>query len=303
MPTGSCLCGDVAFAVDGPIEQMGHCHCSMCRKFHGSAFATFGVAAPKRFRWLSGEDQVVHYQSSSQGWRNFCPRCGAGVAACPPGGPFALIPVGTVAEDPGSRPTLHFFVASKAPWHDIADDLPRHDEWPPQFGADAKAVSRSERTASTPGATGGSCLCGAVAFEFDGAPERMVNCHCSRCRRAMSAAHATMAMVAAERFRWRSGEGQLVNYKMPEARVKGTAFCRICGSQMPRRRDERHMQIPAGCLDDDPGVRPGANIYVASKAPWSVVDERLPGFAEAPLDRDHLRKADPAARRSPPPRP
>ena len=49
MPTGSCLCGDVAFEITGPVEQMGHCHCSMCRKFHGSAFATFGVVAPGRF--------------------------------------------------------------------------------------------------------------------------------------------------------------------------------------------------------------------------------------------------------------
>ena len=40
MIRGSCLCGDVAFCVDGPLELRSHCHCSMCRKTHGSAFAT-----------------------------------------------------------------------------------------------------------------------------------------------------------------------------------------------------------------------------------------------------------------------
>ena len=282
MPTGSCLCGDVAFAINGAVDQMANCHCSMCRKFHGAAFATFGVVAPSDFEWLRGEDNVVHYQSSSRGWRNFCPRCGSAVPACPPGGPFALIPMGNVEDDPHTAPSLHFFVASKAPWHRIADALPQHPEYPAEFGPDAAAVERRIRTAETAGATGGSCLCGAIRFEYDGEPARMTNCHCSRCRRAMSAAYATMVMVDHDAFRWLAGKDQVANYKMPEAKTKGTAFCRTCGSQVARHRDETHMQIPAGCLDDDPGVRPTVNIFTASKVPWATVDERLPSFAEMP---------------------
>ena len=284
MLSGSCLCGDVAFEIAGPVTEMGNCHCSMCRKFHGAAFATFGIAAPSDFRWLRGDGDVVHFKSSQRGWRNFCPRCGSGVPACPPGGPFALVPMGNVADDPNAAPELHFFVGSKASWHRIADDLPRHEEYPPAFGPDAAAVDFPKRTAATPGATGGSCLCGDVAFEFDGAPQRMLNCHCSRCRRAMSAAYATMVMVPKNAFRWTSGEAQVVNYKMPEARVKGTAFCAKCGSQVARQRhkDEDLMQIPAGSLDDDPGARPALNIFTESKAPWATLDETLPGFAEAP---------------------
>lgn len=282
MPTGSCLCGDVAFAINGAVDQMANCHCSMCRKFHGAAFATFGVVAPSDFEWLRGEDNVIHYQSSSRGWRNFCPRCGSAVPACPPGGPFALIPMGNVEDDPHTAPSLHFFVASKAPWHRIADALPQHEEYPAEFGPDAAAVERPDRTAETAGATGGSCLCGAIRFEYEGEPARMMNCHCSRCRRGMSAAYATMVMVEHDAFRWLAGEDQVANYKMPEAKTKGTAFCRTCGSQVARHRDETHMQIPAGCLDDDPGVRPTVNIFTASKVPWATVDERLPSFAEMP---------------------
>ena len=281
--TGSCLCGDIAFEIHGPITQIAHCHCSMCRKFHGAPFATFAVASPEDFRWRKGEEKVAHYRSSGTGWRNFCPRCGSAAPACPEGGPFALIPLGNIAEDPGVRPSLHFFVGSQAPWHRIPDDLPRHDAWPPEFGPDAVAVERPVRTADTPDATGGSCLCGAVAFEYDGEPDRMVNCHCSRCRRAMSAAYATMTMLPRSAFRWLSGQEEVVNYKMPEAKIKGTAFCRICGSQVPRPRGgEDQMQIPSGCLDDDPGTRPAANIFTASKAAWSVVDDNLPCFAEYP---------------------
>ena len=98
----------------------------------------------------------------------------------------------------------------------------------------------------------------------------------------MSAAYGTFVMVRPDTFRWLSGEDAVVNYKMPEARVKGTAFCRICGSQVPRRRDESAMQIPAGGLDDDPHVRPALNIFTGSKAAWATVDETLPGFERMP---------------------
>jgi hypothetical protein len=39
--------------------------------------------------------------------------------------------MGTLVGDPGLRPMFHIFVGSKAPWHEIADSLPRHDELPP----------------------------------------------------------------------------------------------------------------------------------------------------------------------------
>jgi hypothetical protein len=38
--------------------------------------------------------------------------------------------LGTLNEDPGQKPEFHIFVGSKAPWHDITDNLPQFDEWP-----------------------------------------------------------------------------------------------------------------------------------------------------------------------------
>jgi hypothetical protein len=40
------------------------------------------------------------------------------------------IPFGTLIDEPALRPTAHMFVGSKAPWYDILDDLPQHDEYP-----------------------------------------------------------------------------------------------------------------------------------------------------------------------------
>jgi hypothetical protein len=59
---GQCLCGAVKYEVDAIGPRMAHCHCSMCRKFHGAAFATFGEARAEDFRWLEGEHLLSSYQ-------------------------------------------------------------------------------------------------------------------------------------------------------------------------------------------------------------------------------------------------
>jgi hypothetical protein len=93
--TGACLCGTVRYEFDGPFDVMSHCHCSMCRKHHGTASATFVAASISQFRWLCGERAVVTYQSSPNGKRCFCGKCGSavpvvdndsGLVMCPAGG-------------------------------------------------------------------------------------------------------------------------------------------------------------------------------------------------------------------------
>ena len=258
-----------------------HCHCSMCRKLHGSAFATFGVFDVGVVHWIKGVDQVVNYKSSEYGSRNFCGKCGSVVPAPSQTEGVAYIPMGNVSGDEADIEALHLFAGSKAPWHEIADDHEQHEEWPPGWDNSIQVESES-RESPNANCTAGSCLCGTVRFEYQGEPDRMMNCHCSRCRRQMSAGYGTFVFVSSERFHWISGETDVVNYKMPDARVKGTAFCRNCGSLVARVRDAGSMQIPAGSLDCDPGVRPIANIFTDSKAPWISLDERIACFPEYP---------------------
>lgn len=283
MYSGSCLCGDIAFVVDGPIEHVDQCHCSMCRKAHGAAFATYGGAAPEDFRMLRGEGLIRRYRSSPIGTRLFCPRCGSVVPWKIPDKPVAIA-LGNVAQSPTAAPKSHFFVGSKAPWHDIVDDLPQFDEYPASFGFDASVTRQPDRGTLKPAVTGGSCLCGAVSFEFEGSPIEMVNCHCHSCRRAMSAGFATFVTVEPESFRWLAGESNVVRYSGTGSAHAGSVFCGTCGSPMPRAARSGRVDIPAGTLDDDPGVRPGANIHVAEKADWVDLDADLPAFATGPAE-------------------
>lgn len=128
MLKGSCLCGGYQFEIHGECTTMVDCHCSMCRKAHGSDYANFVGCAGSDYQLVSGEALVTSYQSSEQGKRSFCKVCGSNLPMV--GDADVYIPSGLLDGDPGVRTSMHYFVASKAPWVTIHDDAPQHDEYP-----------------------------------------------------------------------------------------------------------------------------------------------------------------------------
>ena len=133
---GSCLCGGIKFEFTGPMSTSSNCHCSMCRKQHGAAFRSRARIEQKNFKWLQGEELVNFYESSPGVFRGFCRVCGspavnkygaasALVKSTPKAAELYGIALATLDDDPGVRPSSHIFVASKAPWFSITDDLPQ----------------------------------------------------------------------------------------------------------------------------------------------------------------------------------
>jgi hypothetical protein len=278
MNRARCLCGNVTWESDGPIESMSHCHCSRCRKAHGAAFATYVMVPAAGFR-LHGTEHVTRWESSPGFFRCFCSRCGSVV----PGDPWEgriFAPAGNFEHDPGVRPMAHIFVASKAPWFEIRDSLPRFDAYPP--GIDVPVLpDRAPLDAA--GRVRGSCLCGGVTYVLDGAPFGCWNCHCSRCRKARSAAHASNLFGPSDFVRFTRGEDLLASYKVPDAQQFTHVFCGSCGASMPRTdRNREFAVVPMGGLDDDPGMRPQAHIFVGSMAPGYAIADDLPQHAEYP---------------------
>jgi len=129
---GRCECGRIRYEVDGEIEDFSHCHCSQCRRLHGAAYATYADVPRARFRFVSGESDIKVYASSEFNDRVFCAECGSNILVDSMQAPETLyISMGTVDGDPPCPPGYHIFVGSKAPWHEITDDLEQHDTWPP----------------------------------------------------------------------------------------------------------------------------------------------------------------------------
>lgn len=280
MNSGSCLCGKVAWKYEGPVSMSVNCHCSMCRKSHGSGYASFAVTPADNFAFVAGQDSTKTYSfAGTEGGRPFCPTCGSIVPSMI--GDMAFIPLGSLDNDIEHDLDSHIFVASKAAWLDLDEAAPHFDEYPP--GYDFPPTDIGAREPQTEGAVGGSCLCGDVRFEFDGPGDRMVNCHCSRCRKSRSAVFSTQVFVAADRFRWLSGEQGVTTYKVPGAKRFAPAFCKRCGSKTPRVLEDAGLAIiPAGSLDQDPGIRPSAHIFTGSRSASFRFHDNLPQFEEYP---------------------
>ena len=135
MLRGSCLCRAVRYEIAGAVHDVHHCHCSMCRKAHGTAFSTFARITADDFRLVDGEEQVRRYRSSPPIERTFCATCGARLTVRFDGMPDAVwVSVGTMDDDPAVRAGAHVFVGSKAAWEDITDGLPQFGEFGPMGG-------------------------------------------------------------------------------------------------------------------------------------------------------------------------
>jgi hypothetical protein len=126
---GSCLCNGIRFEVDHFEASTGNCHCSMCRKFHGAAYATIAEARRDNFRWLCGEDLLKAYTASNNTIRRFCANCGSSLAFSSPLADPELVEIALASFDGEIpvKPDAHIFVASGASWAKPDDDLPQYE--------------------------------------------------------------------------------------------------------------------------------------------------------------------------------
>lgn len=112
-----------------------------------------------------------------------------------------------------------------------------------------RAKTSPPKAATTTEMAGGSCLCGEVEFELVRSAGQELDCHCVRCRRANSTAHTSNLFLDAANFRWIRGESQVSTYGPPQDWHFGSAFCRLCGSTLPRVvRSVGIVVVPTGTL-------------------------------------------------------
>ena len=131
MHQGSCLCGAVRYEIDGEQGPMVFCHCRPCRKANASAFNAAAGVSKSQFRIVSGEETLKEWESSPGVYRVFCGGCGAPLFSKRDAMPDLLrLRIGTLDTPVEGKPTAHIFVAEKAEWFDICDNLPQHAERP-----------------------------------------------------------------------------------------------------------------------------------------------------------------------------
>jgi hypothetical protein len=128
---GECLCGAVAYKYEGPIGNLVHCHCSECRKWHGSPFRSRIVIESDGYEWTKGEEHLAKYKYSPTIIKTFCKICGSNLVTIYPKNEAKLgLPIAAVEGELGSYGEFHIFTGSKAKWYKITDDLAQYEGLP-----------------------------------------------------------------------------------------------------------------------------------------------------------------------------
>jgi len=104
-----------------------HCHCQRCRKSRGTGHATNLVVPIDGVRFLRGSELLRTYRVPEAKFyaHAFCSTCGSTMPRLDEGRGIAIVPMGSLDDDPGVRPERHIFVDSRAAWDEITDELPQ----------------------------------------------------------------------------------------------------------------------------------------------------------------------------------
>jgi hypothetical protein len=125
---GKCECGAVRYTVADAFLYAANCHCSACRAGTGAAFKPFAGIEREKLEITEGGGNLLVY-GEPDGNHTRCGTCGSLLFSVVHKGEYVHVALGSLVDAPSIRPTHHIFVGSKAPWFEITDDLPQHDEY------------------------------------------------------------------------------------------------------------------------------------------------------------------------------
>ncbi len=123
MQTGSCLCGKVAFTIEGDLTPPNACHCGQCRRQSGHLWAS--TVTHEDNLSFTAQETLGWYHASDIAKRGFCSACGSFLFWQHNDEDTIAISVGSLDEPTGLKLAQHIFVADKGDYYDIMDDLPQ----------------------------------------------------------------------------------------------------------------------------------------------------------------------------------
>lgn len=118
---GSCMCGQVKYAVLGLIVQIVACHCSLCRRMTGAAFSSYVVVKADQFAITHGQDMLASYAVTERTTRHFCTICGTPIYNSNPHTyrGLAMLYLGTIQKHEDLAPRINIFCESKLQWVNV----------------------------------------------------------------------------------------------------------------------------------------------------------------------------------------
>ncbi|WP_170600119.1 GFA family protein [Ruegeria arenilitoris] len=123
MQKGSCLCGSVAFTINGELSPPSACHCGQCRRQSGHYWAS--TATHQDNLTLNSSDTLGWFQASNTARRGFCKACGSFLFWQHKDEDTISVSMGALDQPTQLKLARHIFVADKGDYYDITDELPQ----------------------------------------------------------------------------------------------------------------------------------------------------------------------------------
>ena len=114
----------------------------------------------------------------------------------------------------------------------------------------------------------GSCLCGAVRYEIQGAVERTSKCWCTMCQKQHGAAFGPYANVASDALKFVQGREFITRYRSSPG-VERT-FCTVCGSNLSWQAEleRERVAVTLGTFDTPYEGQVMHDLHIDSKPGW-----------------------------------
>jgi hypothetical protein len=125
MASGRCICGAVAFEVDGRLRDVVLCHCTECRRWAGHAWAaTDALFDEVRFTERRGLRWIDSPDSEYDARRGFCGECGSGLFWQVPGSERVSIAAGCLDPPTGIATVQQIWVDSVGDYYELDERIP-----------------------------------------------------------------------------------------------------------------------------------------------------------------------------------
>lgn len=120
--------------------------------------------------------------------------------------------------------------------------------------------------ATQPPVIEGGCFCGNIRYQIEGSIKRVVNCHCTMCRRTSGAPFVSWLVVPTQYFRYTAQQP-----KHLDSSDKGDRyFCADCGTPIAClvSGHDKYIDITLGSLDVPESFQPDGDFYEDTKLKW-----------------------------------
>ena len=130
---GGCSCGAVRYRLASAPFDTGWCHCRPCQRISGAPALAFTTVPVADFMVEQGGEAIGATRPTDFGVRQFCTRCGTPLTIAVDFQPETIdVAAATLDEPDKVTPGFHIFYASRIPWAEPGDALPRHERFRPE---------------------------------------------------------------------------------------------------------------------------------------------------------------------------